>query len=807
MKNFILLVFLCFSFSAFSFSQTPENIPQVQTFYVSETGQDAGHTGTYSDPFATIHYALSQVDYHFSGLVIKVIKGANGYNQYVHIDKSGNANFPIIIQAEDPNNKPVFKGSQQNIFINANAVFNWSHNCNYITIENIIIKDVNANNKIQGIWIRGDNDTIRNCELYNLAQGGILIQGNFNVIERNYIHDITGENENCGNNISIETYKDGTNSDAWTANYNIIRDNKITNNPTHFGVNIFPDTKGAQDIMYGNKIYNNYIDYTGGGIYTRYQKDIVIINNVISNSIWINNQYADWTTTGSGISFEFLVNSQYSNTNIIEESNVKIYNNTIVNNAHIGIDNHTSNGVAIKNNIIANNALYHIAFRDFNEIITANISNNLYYSSGTQAQWMWNGVDKNWSEWHSTYELSAQNSDPLFTNQTGTPYTIQLHSPAKNSGTPLAEVTKDIKGINRPYWENGVDIGAYELDEAQIRVGTINVTSGQDITHTITAYGTYWEKNGTSWPISTASDISTSSYTTIGTTSSDKEEWDGFHIKWLRNLDNQAPFGHAFYKVFNSYSNNYFYIDIRDAIISYTPNVYLRYSNIGYTHYEYYDGNLFQPINDGAILRIWNINGAINNTSNLDSYFGNMLIRLENNNHPRLVWGPGSSNNQYTLRLAIDNEKPENIFSNQNILEYYDQTLDLSGPDYPSNINANYSIASGSLTSNTVTYSIINPENKKNILKDIPKNYLLSQNYPNPFNPNTTIRYSIKDAGLVKIEIFDILGRKVATIVNEEKPAGNYEVGFNGNNLSSGIYIFKLISGAFTDIKKMQLIK
>ena len=64
-----------------------------------------------------------------------------------------------------------------------------------------------------------------------------------------------------------------------------------------------------------------------------------------------------------------------------------------------------------------------------------------------------------------------------------------------------------------------------------------------------------------------------------------------------------------------------------------------------------------------------------------------------------------------------------------------------------------------------------------------------------------------KAEGLVKIEIFDILGRKVATIVNEEKPAGNYEVDFNGNNLSSGIYIFKLISGSFTDIKKMQLIK
>ncbi|MDP4115994.1 MAG: T9SS type A sorting domain-containing protein, partial [Bacteroidota bacterium] len=88
-----------------------------------------------------------------------------------------------------------------------------------------------------------------------------------------------------------------------------------------------------------------------------------------------------------------------------------------------------------------------------------------------------------------------------------------------------------------------------------------------------------------------------------------------------------------------------------------------------------------------------------------------------------------------------------------------------------------------------------------------PATYSLSQNYPNPFNPSTTIRYSIKDAGLVKLEIYDILGRKVATIVNEEKPAGEYEVNFNGNNLASGIYFYKLATGSFTQIRKMQLLK
>lgn len=88
-----------------------------------------------------------------------------------------------------------------------------------------------------------------------------------------------------------------------------------------------------------------------------------------------------------------------------------------------------------------------------------------------------------------------------------------------------------------------------------------------------------------------------------------------------------------------------------------------------------------------------------------------------------------------------------------------------------------------------------------------PSSFSLSQNYPNPFNPSTTIRYSIKDAGLVKLEIYDILGRKITTVVNEEKQPGEYEVNFNGNNLSSGIYFYKLTTGSFTQIRKMQLLK
>lgn len=85
--------------------------------------------------------------------------------------------------------------------------------------------------------------------------------------------------------------------------------------------------------------------------------------------------------------------------------------------------------------------------------------------------------------------------------------------------------------------------------------------------------------------------------------------------------------------------------------------------------------------------------------------------------------------------------------------------------------------------------------------------YVLCQNYPNPFNPSTTINYSIKSAGLVTLKVYDILGTEVATLVNERKEPGNYDVTFNAANLPSGIYVYMLISGNFLDSKKLILTK
>ena len=89
----------------------------------------------------------------------------------------------------------------------------------------------------------------------------------------------------------------------------------------------------------------------------------------------------------------------------------------------------------------------------------------------------------------------------------------------------------------------------------------------------------------------------------------------------------------------------------------------------------------------------------------------------------------------------------------------------------------------------------------------LPEGFRLYQNYPNPFNPSTLIGYQLSANNFVSLKIFDIAGKEISTIVNNNQPAGNYEVTFDGGGLSSGIYFYKLSAGDFSETKKMSLVK
>jgi hypothetical protein len=89
----------------------------------------------------------------------------------------------------------------------------------------------------------------------------------------------------------------------------------------------------------------------------------------------------------------------------------------------------------------------------------------------------------------------------------------------------------------------------------------------------------------------------------------------------------------------------------------------------------------------------------------------------------------------------------------------------------------------------------------------IPNEYSLKQNYPNPFNPTTKIKFTVAESGFTSLKIYDVLGNEVAILVSEEKPAGEYEVEFNGANLPSGIYFYRIKAGSYINTKKMVLLR
>ena len=107
-------------------------------------------------------------------------------------------------------------------------------------------------------------------------------------------------------------------------------------------------------------------------------------------------------------------------------------------------------------------------------------------------------------------------------------------------------------------------------------------------------------------------------------------------------------------------------------------------------------------------------------------------------------------------------------------------------------------------------YELTLPVGIRKISSEVPVKYSLFQNYPNPFNPSTIIKFMVAENGksnLITLKIFDLIGREVATLVNEKLQPGTYEIPFSGSQIASGIYFYKLETSNFTDVKRMLMIK
>ena len=169
----------------------------------------------------------------------------------------------------------------------------------------------------------------------------------------------------------------------------------------------------------------------------------------------------------------------------------------------------------------------------------------------------------------------------------------------------------------------------------------------------------------------------------------------------------------------------------------------------------------------------------------------------------RLNWKANTENdfNYYTIYRSKNNGDYKELA----------KTIDLSYLDTQVEWGVNYSyvVSATDFSGNESDYSAKADVVLTGIYDEVGvpvKNYL-SQNYPNPFNPTTTIQYSIPKESFVTIKIYDVLGKEITTIVNERKAAGNYSVDFNANNLTSGIYFYRMQAGSFVSTKKFDLLK
>ncbi|HRI46533.1 MAG TPA: T9SS type A sorting domain-containing protein [Ignavibacteriaceae bacterium] len=104
-----------------------------------------------------------------------------------------------------------------------------------------------------------------------------------------------------------------------------------------------------------------------------------------------------------------------------------------------------------------------------------------------------------------------------------------------------------------------------------------------------------------------------------------------------------------------------------------------------------------------------------------------------------------------------------------------------------------------------------NDENKNKLLEStdlsIPTSFFLSQNYPNPFNPMTKISFGIAHSGFVQLKLFNLQGKEMRTLINSNLPPGVHEISFDGSDLTSGVYVYRLVMENYTDTKRMTLIK
>ena len=277
-------------------------------------------------------------------------------------------------------------------------------------------------------------------------------------------------------------------------------------------------------------------------------------------------------------------------------------------------------------------------------------------------------------------------------------------------------------------------------------------------------------------------------------------EDDSVKLVWFKSIPNVTTYKVTYYKKINE----------GDAIPQIVETSDTLFWVSGISKYQIYQWNVsaFNSSGQGQDSETWEF--ELTDSSLLPQSV--MLLSPQNNemleaDSVNLIWFSGTNSPiQYWLEYSWTNSS----FSNSVIDSSLTDTTILLRPlqdekTYWWKVKAKNQFGWGNFSevgTFKVDYFRVGVHNE---LKD--KSFALSQNYPNPFNPKTTISYKLSANSYVELKVYDLLGREMKTLFSGNKPAGIYHVDFNATNLPSGVYIYKLIAGNFTETRKMTVMK
>lgn len=293
-------------------------------------------------------------------------------------------------------------------------------------------------------------------------------------------------------------------------------------------------------------------------------------------------------------------------------------------------------------------------------------------------------------------------------------------------------------------------------------------------------------------------------------------------IPWTWNGVNQAPA----------------YIHFTENVNG-SPVVDIRHNGDGKDGFRMDYNQMFSPYSNPNSQRLnktatpfgFNINGFNSGVASLDIYVGtalngppskpqNLQVTASSTNHPELTW-----------EANIEPDKSYYKVYKYSNSEFGWQFLGIAATPYYQDVSVSYCTPGQYCPEHTIKYRVtcIDIQSKESVpsdsvmtsvrgfaeqkiisnssIENLPSEYSLSTNYPNPFNPVTTIKYDIIGMQDVKVTIYDILGREVKTLVNEQQQPGSYTIKWDASNVSSGVYFYQLKTKDYTNTKKMILLR